>query len=101
MNDRGDFLAGVIIGGLIGLTLGVLFAPDAGEQTRTVVRDRAMDTMERVRDAGDRLREGVGRVRESVGQVGGTVRERFGAADEQAATGAAPAKLEPTDEPTV
>lgn len=85
MSDKGDFLAGLIVGGVIGLAVGVFFAPDAGDQTRTVVRERATDTLDRVRDVGGRLREGVDRVREGVTQVAGTVRERFSSADEQAA----------------
>jgi gas vesicle protein len=85
MDDRGDFLAGLLIGGLVGLVVGVCFAPDSGEQTRSVIRDRASEALDRVRDAGGRLREGVGRVREGVGQVAESVRSRFSGADEQAA----------------
>ena len=37
----GDFLAGVIVGALIGVSLGLLFAPDTGEETRERVVEGA------------------------------------------------------------
>lgn len=97
MSDKGDFLAGLIVGGLVGLVAGVLFAPQSGEEVRSAVRDRATDTIDRVRDVSDhvrdgvdRLRDGVDRLREGVAEMAGSVRERFTGADEQTA-GEAPA----------
>ena len=37
----GDFLAGVFVGALIGASLGLLFAPEPGEETRERVIERA------------------------------------------------------------
>ena len=43
MSDEGrgaEFLAGVIIGGLIGAAVGLLLAPQPGEETREQLRDK-------------------------------------------------------------
>jgi gas vesicle protein len=37
----GDFLAGMLVGALIGASLGLLFAPEPGEETRELVAERA------------------------------------------------------------
>jgi len=73
MTQRGEFLAGVIVGALVGIGLGMLFAPQSGEQTRQRIRTRA-DEM------GDRLRGSVSdlstRLQSSAGEVGERVREK-------------------------
>ena len=43
----GDFLAGVIVGALIGVSLGLLFAPDTGEETR----ERVVEGARKAKDA--------------------------------------------------
>ncbi len=43
----GDFLAGVIVGALIGVSLGLLFAPDTGEETR----ERVIEGARKAKDA--------------------------------------------------
>jgi gas vesicle protein len=51
MSDEGrgaEFLAGVIIGGLIGAAVGLLLAPQPGEETREQLRDKGIELKERV-----------------------------------------------------
>ena len=57
MNDSGfgSFVAGLVIGGLIGAAIGLLLAPESGEDMRGHVGD-FVD--ERVRDLGDAVSEG-------------------------------------------
>ena len=47
MSDRNDsfgaFLAGLVLGGLAGGIVALLFAPQSGEETRTVIRDKAIE----------------------------------------------------------
>lgn len=53
MADRAEFLAGVVVGALVGIGLGMLLAPQAGHETRERIRRRADEV-------NDRLRAGTG-----------------------------------------
>jgi gas vesicle protein len=57
MNDSGfgSFVAGLVIGGLIGAAVGLLLAPESGEEMRVKVGE-FVD--ERTRDLGDAVSEG-------------------------------------------
>ena len=37
-SDFGAFLAGFVIGGLVGAATALLLAPQSGEETRTIIR---------------------------------------------------------------
>ena len=80
-DSRGDFLTGLLVGGVIGLAVGVLFAPAPGEETRESIRSRTGSAVERVRagadGVGDRMREGIGRARDGASQLAGEVRSRL------------------------
>ncbi len=41
--DIGVFLAGFIIGGMVGSIVALLLAPQSGEETRTIIRDRSIE----------------------------------------------------------
>jgi len=41
-NDFGAFLIGFIVGGLTGAAVSLLFAPQSGEETRALIRDKAV-----------------------------------------------------------
>lgn len=46
MSDRdefGAFLVGFIVGGLSGAVVALLFAPQSGEETRTLIRDKSVE----------------------------------------------------------
>lgn len=42
-NDFGAFLAGFVIGGLVGAATALLLAPQSGEDTRTLIHDRSIE----------------------------------------------------------
>jgi gas vesicle protein len=46
----GDFLAGVVVGALVGAAAALLFAPQSGEETRTLIRDRGIELKEQAGD---------------------------------------------------
>ncbi len=53
MSDRdefGAFLVGFIIGGLTGAVTALLLAPQSGEETRTVIKERAIELRDRAAD---------------------------------------------------
>lgn len=50
MSNTGNTLLGIIAGSAIGITLGVLFAPDKGEVTRKKLAEQANATKENLTD---------------------------------------------------
>lgn len=38
-----DFLAGVLVGALVGAAAALLFAPQSGEETRTLIREKSLE----------------------------------------------------------
>lgn len=56
MSDRDDlssFLLGFIIGGLTGAIVSLLLAPQSGEETRAVIRDKAIELKDRASETMD------------------------------------------------
>ena len=45
-DDFGAFLIGFIVGGLTGAITALLFAPQSGEETRTLIKDKAIELKE-------------------------------------------------------
>jgi gas vesicle protein len=41
--DFGAFVAGFLIGGLVGAATALLLAPQSGEETRAAIRDRSIE----------------------------------------------------------
>ena len=42
-NEFGSFLAGFLIGGLIGAATALMLAPQSGEETRTVIKTKSIE----------------------------------------------------------
>lgn len=55
-NDFGAFLVGFIVGGLTGAAVSLLFAPQSGEDTRAIIRDKAIELRERAEETVDEAR---------------------------------------------
>lgn len=51
-NDIGTFFAGFIIGGLVGAAVALLMAPQSGEETRTLIKDRSIELKDRAVETG-------------------------------------------------
>ena len=81
-----DFALGLLIGGLIGAAVALLYAPMAGVDTRRRIGERAGELAEDARGkagevagaARERATEVVGTARERATEVVGTARERVG-----------------------
>jgi gas vesicle protein len=51
MSERnGDLLKGLIIGGLVGAVLGILYAPKSGKETREDIARKTEDLLERAKE---------------------------------------------------
>lgn len=42
-SEFGSFLAGFVIGGLVGAAVALLLAPQSGEETRTIIKERSIE----------------------------------------------------------
>ncbi len=48
MNNNSNIIAGILGGAAVGLTLGVLYAPDKGSETRRKIREKAKDAKDTI-----------------------------------------------------
>ena len=49
MAERGEFVAGMIVGALVGIGVGMLLAPLSGQETRSRIRMRADEMGDRIK----------------------------------------------------
>jgi gas vesicle protein len=54
--DLGSFLSGLIIGGLIGAAVALLLAPQSGEETRVLIRDKSIELKDRAVETAEEAR---------------------------------------------
>jgi gas vesicle protein len=55
MSDNNDFVtffAGMVIGGLVGAAAAMLLAPQSGEETRALIRDKSIELKDKAVDVG-------------------------------------------------
>jgi len=55
-NDFGAFLVGFLIGGLTGAAVSLLFAPQSGEETRTLIHDKAIELRDKASETVEEAR---------------------------------------------
>ena len=56
-DDFGTFLAGFVLGGLVGAAVAMLMAPQSGEETRTLIKDKSIELKDRAAEYGADARE--------------------------------------------
>jgi gas vesicle protein len=55
-NDFGAFLAGFVVGGMVGAAVALLLAPQAGEETRTLIHDRSIELKDKAVERAEEAR---------------------------------------------
>ena len=55
-SDFSAFLAGFIFGGLIGAAVALLYAPQSGEETRTIIREKSIELKDKAVDSAEDAR---------------------------------------------
>lgn len=58
-NGAPGFVTGLLLGGLLGAAVAMVLAPQAGEDTRDLLRSKARETSGRLRDVAEDLTENV------------------------------------------
>ncbi len=56
-NDCGSFIGGVLLGGVIGAIVALAFAPQSGEETRKLLKDKALELGKEVNNQTEALKE--------------------------------------------
>ena len=72
-NDLGAFLAGFVIGGLVGAATAIILAPQSGEETRSQIASKSSELLH---SGGTRVQQ----VRESAGSYGQEYLDKAGSA---------------------
>jgi gas vesicle protein len=54
--DFGAFLIGFLVGGLTGAAVSLLFAPQSGEETRAMIKDKAIELRDRTAETVEEAR---------------------------------------------
>jgi gas vesicle protein len=55
--DTGNFFTGMIIGAVVGLAVGLLFAPQSGEETREMIKRKADIAREKAAEVSDKVKK--------------------------------------------
>ena len=55
-NEFGAFLSGFFIGGLVGAAVALLLAPQSGEETRTIIRDKSVEIKDKAYQSAEESR---------------------------------------------
>ena len=80
-NVFGSFLAGVLIGGLVGAAAALLLAPQSGEETRTQIREKSIEIRDRAEvtldEAKIRMNESVEATRLRVDELSQQVKQKM------------------------
>ncbi len=89
-NDFGAFLAGVIVGGVMGALAALLMAPQSGEEIRTMLREKGVEIKDRAtvsaEEALKRAEEARKKAEEALAEARKKAEEAAKVAQEQAIT---------------
>ncbi len=55
-SDFGSFLVGFIMGGLVGASVALLIAPQSGEETRTLIREKSIELKDKAVETAEEAR---------------------------------------------
>jgi gas vesicle protein len=55
-SDFGAFLAGFIVGGLVGAAVALLYAPQSGEETRTIIKEKSIELKDKAMESAEEAR---------------------------------------------
>lgn len=101
-SDLGAFLAGFFIGGLVGVAVALLFAPQSGEETRVLIRDKSIELKDKAATTYDEYYARAGEFADTTRQKAVELQQRGQQALEQQKTrlsgGKSPEAMEPPAE---
>ena len=84
IRNSGRVVTGILVGSVIGATVGLLMAPTSGEETRRRIKDEAIGAQERLKAAADNIESRARELTEEVSETVGNVKKSL--ADPKRAT---------------
>jgi gas vesicle protein len=57
-NSSGNFALGLVLGAVIGVGIGLLYAPQTGTATRTMLKEKAAEFSDRAEEFAEKVKEG-------------------------------------------
>lgn len=68
MSDRGtgNFFAGFMVGAIIGVALGFLFAPQSGTETREIIKSKAELAKEKAEELAEKVKKATSNIQEKL-----------------------------------
>ena len=79
-SDFGSFLSGFVFGGLIGAVVALLMAPQSGEETRTIIKEKSVEikdkTVSSLEDAYAKAEAAAADARAKADELSGIAKER-------------------------
>jgi gas vesicle protein len=93
-SDFGVFLAGFFIGGLIGAAVALLLAPQSGEETRILIKDKSIELKDKATETADEYYSKAGEYASTTLERGQHVLDEQKARLESALKTAAPEEVE-------
>lgn len=87
-----DFLAGFLIGALVGAATALILAPQSGEDTRSLIRDKSIELRGQAGDLTESARHRAGEIGELAKERAGTLQTQIRQAVEEGKTAASKRK---------
>lgn len=56
-NDYGSFMGGLLMGGIVGALVALVLAPQSGEETRKLMKDKAFELGKEISDQTEAIKE--------------------------------------------
>jgi len=89
MNEKRDFVVGMLVGSAIGAAVALLYAPQAGDETRDLIKQKAGEAKDKAGELATTAKEKASSVAETISttvtEKANTVREKAGTVRESAA----------------
>ena len=93
--DIGTFFAGFLIGGLVGAAVALLLAPQSGEETRAIIRDKSIELKDKASESAAEMRSRAEKTFEDVRTKAGESAEEFRSKTEEISKKIKPAQSAP------
>jgi gas vesicle protein len=65
-SNSGSFLGGILLGAVVGLALGFIFAPQSGKETRAMLKEKAIEVKDKAGELVQKARKATSDMKEDI-----------------------------------